>query len=83
MRGQGELADLAYLERLGATVKTASRCGLGQTSANPVLSTLANFRPCYEALVKPTADGLNPAFDVKAAIAEAEAIAGHSSEIYG
>ncbi len=83
MRGQGEPADLDYLERLGTTVKTASRCGLGQTSANPILTTLANFRPHYEALLKPASDGLNPAFDVKAAVAEAEAIAGHSSEIYG
>ena len=64
------------------TVKTASRCGLGQTSANPILTSLANFRPQYEALVKADQDGFNPSFDVRAALSEAERIAGHSSVIY-
>ena len=34
--GRGETEDLDYLRALAATVKTASRCGLGQTSPNPV-----------------------------------------------
>jgi [NiFe] hydrogenase diaphorase moiety large subunit len=42
---RGEPADLDYLRELGDTVKTTSRCGLGQTSPNPVLTTLKNFRP--------------------------------------
>jgi [NiFe] hydrogenase diaphorase moiety large subunit len=41
--------DLEYLEELGETIKATSRCGLGQTSPNPVLTTLKNFRPLYEA----------------------------------
>jgi NADH:ubiquinone oxidoreductase subunit F (NADH-binding) len=40
----GRAADLEYLGGTGETVKTCSRCGLGQTSANPVLTTLKNFR---------------------------------------
>ena len=40
IHGFGEPADLDYLQDLGTTVKTMSRCGLGQTSANPVLTTL-------------------------------------------
>jgi NADH:ubiquinone oxidoreductase subunit F (NADH-binding) len=42
--GKAEEADLARLESLAQTVKTASLCGLGQTAANPVLSTLTHFR---------------------------------------
>jgi [NiFe] hydrogenase diaphorase moiety large subunit len=80
--GRGEPGDLDYLQRLGTTVKTASRCGLGQTSANPVLTSLANFRPQYEAMVKANKDGFNSSFDVRAAVSEAEGIAGHSSVIY-
>jgi [NiFe] hydrogenase diaphorase moiety large subunit len=82
MQGQGEPGDLDYLQELGTSVKTASRCGLGQTSANPVLTSLANFRPQYEALIKPGADGFKRAFDVKAALADAERIAGHKSVVY-
>jgi [NiFe] hydrogenase diaphorase moiety large subunit len=83
IHGQGEPADLDYLQRLGMTVKTASRCGLGQTSANPILTSLANFRPQYDALVKSSSSGMQPSFDIKAALVEAEGIAGHSSVIHG
>ena len=78
--GKGEPADLPYLEDLGQTVKTMSRCGLGQTSANPVLTTLKNFRAVYEGLVKEPSDGLQPAFDLSAAVGEAETIIGRRSE---
>ncbi len=38
LHGNGERADLDYLQDLGETIKRTSRCGLGQTSANPVLA---------------------------------------------
>jgi bidirectional [NiFe] hydrogenase diaphorase subunit len=34
-------------------VKNTSLCGLGQTSPNPVLSTLRFFRDEYEELLQP------------------------------
>ena len=43
-KGQGELADLDRLERLGRVVKDSSLCGLGQTAPNPILSSLKYFR---------------------------------------
>ncbi len=78
--GQGEPADLDYLQELAQTVKTMSRCGLGQTSANPVLTTLKNFRASYNALVRQGTDGLVPAFDLAAAVGPAEALIGRKSE---
>ena len=78
--GKGEPADLDYLQDLGTTIKTMSRCGLGQTSANPVLTTLKNFRTTYNALVKKRTDGLQPGFDLRAAVGEAEGIIGRKSE---
>ena len=72
-------ADLEYLQKLGETVKTASRCGLGQTSPNPVLTTLKNFRSEYEKRVAPRGDGLQPSFDLSAAVADAQIIAGRAS----
>jgi [NiFe] hydrogenase diaphorase moiety large subunit len=73
---------LDYLQSLGETVKTASRCGLGQTSPNPILTTLANFRDKYEALVQADKNRFQRTFDIRSALREAESIAGHKSEIY-
>jgi NADH:ubiquinone oxidoreductase subunit F (NADH-binding)/Pyruvate/2-oxoacid:ferredoxin oxidoreductase delta subunit len=47
--GKGKESDLELLEQLARTTKDASMCGLGQTAANPVLSTLRYFRHEYEA----------------------------------
>jgi [NiFe] hydrogenase diaphorase moiety large subunit len=77
--GRGEPEDLTFLESLCATVKLMSRCGLGQTSPNPVLTTLKNFRPLYERSVKKSSDGLQPSFDIEAALAAAESITGRKS----
>jgi [NiFe] hydrogenase diaphorase moiety large subunit len=74
--GLGTAADLDYLQTLGETVKTASRCGLGQTSPNPVLTSLKNLRSVYEARLKKQADDLLATFDLKGAVRAAEAIAG-------
>jgi len=41
--GEGTLEDLEKLKNLAAVIKDTSLCGLGQTSPNPVLSTLENF----------------------------------------
>jgi len=76
--GLGEPKDMEYLEQLGQAVKTASRCGLGQTSANPVLSTLKNFPELYQALVKPQTDGFQRSFDLAAAVSQAQAVAGRT-----
>jgi [NiFe] hydrogenase diaphorase moiety large subunit len=79
LHGNAEPADLDYLQELGETVKRASRCGLGQTSANPVLTTLKNFRPLYTALAKKEESGLNPGFDLEEELSDAAAIAGRKS----
>lgn len=45
--GRGELSDLTKLEELSDSLKVGSLCGLGQSAANPVLSTLHKFRDVY------------------------------------
>ncbi len=79
IKGKGQPEDLKAMEDLGKTIKTASRCGLGQTSANPVLSTLKNFRSEYESRVKAVEDGMMPTFDIHAAVGPASKIAGRGS----
>jgi NADH-quinone oxidoreductase subunit F len=47
-RGDATMDDLDTLERLAYVIRDSSLCGLGQTSANPVLTTLRYFRDEYE-----------------------------------
>ena len=80
--GQGEIADLDYLNDLGNTIKKTSRCGFGQTSPNPILTTIKKFRPVYEAVVKKQENGLQPSFDIRAALQESEQLVGRKSVIF-
>jgi NADH-quinone oxidoreductase subunit F len=47
-KGTATLDQLDLLKELAEVVKDTSMCGLGQTAANPVLSTLRYFRKEYE-----------------------------------
>jgi [NiFe] hydrogenase diaphorase moiety large subunit len=80
--GKGTPADLDYLTELGETVKATSRCGLGQTSPNPVLTTLKNFRSLYEAKVKEDKDGFIRSFDIRAQLSDCEGLVGRKSVKY-
>jgi [NiFe] hydrogenase diaphorase moiety large subunit len=71
-----EPPDLEEMERLATTVARTSRCGLGQTSPNPILSTLENFRHLYDDLVEEAPDGQRRSFDLDAQVTAAAAIAG-------
>ena len=50
--GKGKQSDLALLEELATATMDASMCGLGQTAANPVLSTLRYFKREFEIHIK-------------------------------
>ncbi len=50
--GKGVINDVQDLNDLGLTIKDTALCGLGQTSPNPVLSTINHFYSEYEAHVK-------------------------------
>ena len=47
VEGQATLDDLYALEKVALSMKNGSLCALGQTAANPVLSTLKHFREEY------------------------------------
>ncbi|HTZ59458.1 MAG TPA: NAD(P)H-dependent oxidoreductase subunit E [Acidobacteriaceae bacterium] len=44
--------DIVALDALANTVMRMSRCGLGQTAANPILTTMQNFPHVYQARVQ-------------------------------
>ncbi|MBT8318241.1 MAG: 4Fe-4S binding protein, partial [Lutibacter sp.] len=49
---KGTPEDLDLLRNLSVVVKDTSLCGLGQTSPNPILSTMKNFYEEYKAHVE-------------------------------
>lgn len=51
-QGKGTLDQLDTLRKIGDTMKSASLCGLGQTAANPVLTTLQYFEEEYRAHIE-------------------------------
>jgi NADH-quinone oxidoreductase subunit F/NADP-reducing hydrogenase subunit HndC len=51
IKGNGTMEDIEKLRNLGNVIKDTALCGLGQTSPNPILSTLDNFYDEYLAHV--------------------------------
>ncbi len=65
--GKGTKSDIDNLLSWAAFMKN-NRCGLGQTAANPTISTIKNFRQLYEEKVKGNIELFNPDFDENSAI---------------
>ena len=81
LSGKAGQHDLSELERIGKTMKTMSRCGLGQTAANPVLTTLQNFWDLYQARIQEV--DFVPPFDLAKALAPGIEITGRRPELEG
>ncbi|GAA0775967.1 NAD(P)H-dependent oxidoreductase subunit E [Roseibium denhamense] len=81
-KGLANPEDIDYLKDLSGTIIETSRCGLGMTSPNPILSTLQNFPLVYSAVVKPSQDGIRATFDIQSAIESARKIAKRRSYIF-
>lgn len=52
VEGRGTEKTLEDMKSLASVIKGGALCALGQTAANPILSTMANFPEEYEAHVK-------------------------------
>jgi [NiFe] hydrogenase diaphorase moiety large subunit len=73
--GLGTAQDLAEIESWGKLIKSTSRCGLGQTSPNPILTTLTNFRELYDKKINKETDFVSE-FDLKRAVEDACKVTG-------
>jgi len=51
INGRGVKTDIEDMVNWANLLKV-SRCGLGQTAANPIVSSIRNFRHLYDALVQ-------------------------------
>jgi [NiFe] hydrogenase diaphorase moiety large subunit len=66
--GRADQSDLDDMVQWGGVIAKTSRCGLGSTSPNPILTTLVKFPEIYsDRLHEPTGD-LLPSFDIGAAL---------------
>ncbi|MBE0470452.1 MAG: NAD(P)H-dependent oxidoreductase subunit E [Methyloprofundus sp.] len=73
VEGHGSAGDVAALEALSRLVNNNSHCGLGQTAANPILSTLQRYPELYEKQLKQIS--YEPGFDLDASLATARRLA--------
>ncbi len=69
---RGTHSDVVAMEKLANTVKRMSRCGLGQTAINPILTTIRNFPEAYEARLQP--ESFLPTVTLSEAVVKAEGI---------
>lgn len=67
LAGNGVAADLTEIEKLSKMLVMSTRCGLGQTSSNPIVTTLQNFRDQYIKLVHKDVDFVS-SFDMAEAV---------------
>ncbi|MGE5469230.1 MAG: NAD(P)H-dependent oxidoreductase subunit E [Bacteroidota bacterium] len=72
--GHGSPYDFAEIEKLNQLLQAMSHCGLGHTACNPVLDTIAKFRPAYDRRLEH--DAYEPAFDLDRALAAARQMTG-------
>jgi [NiFe] hydrogenase diaphorase moiety large subunit len=56
LAGNGVSADIDEMQKLSKILNLSTRCGLGQTSSNPILTTIMNFKEKYLELVHTDTD---------------------------
>jgi [NiFe] hydrogenase diaphorase moiety large subunit len=67
--GRADQSDLDDMVEWGGLLAKTSRCGLGTTAPNPILTTLKKFPEVYfDRLHRQVNDGLLPSFDLGAAL---------------
>jgi len=67
--GRATQSDLRAIGSLANTVARMSRCGLGQTAPNPILTTMRDFPEMYEARLRP--EVFMPSVDLRDALRDA------------
>ena len=75
LNGHGTKQDIDELYTWAGLNRAANRCGLGQTAANPIITTIENFRELYEKLVN-TEEAYVSTFNMEEAVAESCEVVG-------
>ncbi len=78
--GNGTTKDIEEIKEWGEIIKTASRCGLGQTSPNPLLTSIESFPELYNDRVRKDTDYTSQ-FDLRFSVDESCKAAGREPKI--
>ena len=68
LAGRADQSDLDDMVQWGGVIAKTSRCGLGTTSPNPILTTLVKFPEIYSDRLNKRVGDLLPSFDIRAAL---------------
>lgn len=72
--GHGSSGDVRELQEIAKLIKATSHCGLGQTAAQPILTTLERYPELYNAKLKQIS--FEPGFDLDGSLAIARLLSG-------
>lgn len=78
--GNGVKQDIEDLAQWGKFLK-ASRCGLGQTAANPIVTSVKNFRKLYDSKIQKEID-FHSGFNMASAVKESCAYVGRIPNVH-
>lgn len=72
--GHGSSGDVRELQEIAKLIKSTSHCGLGQTAAQPILTTLERYPELYNQKLKQIS--FEPGFDLDGSLAIARKLTG-------
>ena len=73
--GHGSAGDIKELRDIAKLIKDTSHCGLGQSAAEPILTTLERYPNLYERQIKQQ-HSFDPVFDLDGSLAVARKMSG-------
>lgn len=76
--GHGSSGDVRELQDIAKLIKATSHCGLGQTAAQPILTTLERYPDLYNAQLKQIS--FEPGFDLDGSLAVARQLSGRDDK---
>ncbi len=80
VEGHGIKTDIENMTAWSEIIRKTTRCGLGQTSSNPITTTIKNFRELYDKRVKDV--DYQSDFDMHKAVAESCEVVGRIPNIH-
>ncbi len=81
INGKGTKTDITEMYNWAVQSKPASRCGLGQTSANPIITSIQNFRDLYDDLIRTQSEYMST-FNLEEAVAESCEMVGRKPKFH-
>jgi len=80
VEGNGIRKDVEDMAAWSEIIRKTTRCGLGQTSANPIATTIKNFKHLYDARVKDV--DYASLFDMSKSVAESCEVVGRKPVVH-